>query len=288
MLMMTSRRRSKKPSFHLLIFWVLFAFLLAFIALFELFPIVSVAKLSFLDKSGELTLQNYTLVFQDAFLRQSIWKSIEISFYSSFVAIIISVVFCNSLRRVNSKMRDWILSFYNLSSNFTGVPLAFAFIIILGFNGAITLLMIKLGLVDSFNLYSKTGIILIYIYFQIPLAVLMLYPVYDHLDPRWREAAYLLGAGKFSYWMKIGLPALMESILSTFVLLFANAIGAYATVYALMSGNYNLIPIRISGYISSDVFYNPNLASALSVIMVMILVLIATLNFKVLSRRKYL
>ena len=268
------------------IFWIAFTILILLLLLFEILPIYSVIKLSFVDESGKLSLINYATVLSNDFILQSIYKSIEISFISSIIGLAISVIFCNSLRYTNSRIRDWVLSFYNLSSNFAGVPLAFAFIIILGFNGAITILLSKLGIIESFNLYSKTGIIILYIYFQIPLGVLMLYPAYQHLDPNWKNACYLLGGNKLTYWTKIGLPALKNSILSTFVLLFANALGAYATAFALMSGNYNLIPIRIAGYISSDVFYNPGLASALSVVMVCILIVVAIINFKIINRRK--
>lgn len=68
-----------------------------------------------------------------------------------------------------------MVSFTNMTSNFSGVPLAFAFIIILGFNGAITLLLKDLGLIEKFNVYGIEGLFLIYTYFQIPLGILLLF-----------------------------------------------------------------------------------------------------------------
>jgi putative spermidine/putrescine transport system permease protein len=79
-----------------------------------------------------------------------------------------------------------------MTSNFAGVPLAFAFIILLGFNGSITMLK-QAGIIQDFNLYSKTGLIILYTYFQIPLGVLLLYPAFDALREDWRESAALLG-----------------------------------------------------------------------------------------------
>ena len=81
-----------------------------------------------------------------------------------------------------------LLAFVTMTSNFSGVPLAFAFIIVLGINGAVTLLLKSWGLIDGFNLYSGSGLILIYTYFQIP-ALLLLYPAFDALQDEWPQAA---------------------------------------------------------------------------------------------------
>ena len=89
------------------------------------------------------------------------------------------------------------------------------------------------GIIEDFNLYSKTGLIILYTYFQIPLGVLLLYPAFDALRDDWRESASLLGASTWDFWRHIGIPVLTPALLGTFVILLANALGAYATVYAL-------------------------------------------------------
>ena len=75
-------------------------------------------------------------------------------------------------------------------------------------------------------------LLLCYIYFQIPLATLLLIPAFDGLKKEWREAVALLGGSETVYWLKVGLPNLLPSILGTFSVLFANAVAAYATAYA--------------------------------------------------------
>ena len=97
-----------------------------------------------------------------------------------------------------------------------GVPLAFAFVILLGLNGCLTLLLRKYGLMESFNLYSKSGLIVLYTYFQIPLGVLLLYPAFDALRADWRESAALLGAGPWRYWRHIGLPVLAPALMERY------------------------------------------------------------------------
>lgn len=67
------------------------------------------------------------------------------------------------------------------------------------------------------------------------------------------ESAALLGANGWQFWRHIGLPVLTPALLGTFVILLANALGAYATVYALTTGNFNVLPIRIAAMVSGDI-----------------------------------
>jgi len=185
---------------------------------------------------------------------------------------------------VDSKLRDFVSAFANMTSNFAGVPLAFAFIILLGFNGALTLLLKQVGLLEDFSIYSKSGLILVYTYFQIPLGVLLLYPAFDALREDWRESAALLGASHWQFWRHIGLPVLTPALLGTFVILLANALGAYATVYALTTGNFNVLPIRIAGLVAGDISLDPNLASALAMVLVGLMTLVTVVHQWLLKR----
>ena len=90
------------------------------------------------------------------------------------------------------------------------------------------------------------------------------------LKDEWYEAAALLGSTKLYFWRKVALPVLFPSILGTGILLFANAVGAYATIYGLVLSNYNIIPIQIGSLVSGDIILKPNLAGALAMIMVLI------------------
>lgn len=227
---------------------------------------------------GEFALDNYIEVLDSAFMLQAFGNSLWLSVWSSIFGLAIATLLVSSLRRVDSKLRDAVIAFTNMSSNFAGVPLSFAFIIILGTNGAITLLLKQYGLLGDFDLYGKWGLLAIYIYFQIPLAVLLLYPAFDALSDDWQAAAALLGARTSHYWAKVALPVLSPALFGTFIILIANAIGAYASVYALTSGNYNVITIRIASLVSGDLFLEPNLAAAISVILMALLAFITVIN----------
>ncbi|WP_003543789.1 ABC transporter permease [Desulfotomaculum nigrificans] len=276
----------KKQKFFLLLGLLPFTLLLI---LFEILPILSIAHDSFIDPdNGNYTLDLYREIFHNKFYLQSLRNSLYISLLSSLAGILIAILGAYSLSKLSVKSRERVLMLSNMTSNFAGVPLAFAFMILLGNNGLFTLLLQRCGLdvFHHFNLYSAAGLTVVYIYFQIPLGILLLYPSYDGIKEEWKEAASILGASKFSFWRYVGIPVLLPGILGTFSILFANAMGAYATAYALTNGNYNLIPIRIGALISGDMFLNPNMASALAVILGLMLISLTLINEILFKQKK--
>ena len=272
--------------------WVAALFMLPFAVFFiafQLAPLVWVAVSSFYSDAYETWgLGNYTDILTSSFYLQAMRFSLDISIWSSLFGLLIALVGSYSLRQLGpTRLHDFVMSFTNMTSNFAGVPLAFAFVILLGLNGCLTLLLKKYGLIEGFNLYSRDGLIVLYTYFQIPLGVLLLYPAFDGLRESWRESAALLGAGRWHYWRYIGLPVMCPALMGTFIILLANALGAYATVYALTSGNFNVVPIRIAALVSGDITLDPNMGSALAMLLVALMVFI-TLIHQWLLRRSYL
>ncbi|WP_458370461.1 ABC transporter permease [Pseudomonas fluorescens] len=259
--------------------------LLCVLALFSLAP-TAWLLINSVQVDGAWSLANFSEILNSPFYRQAFGNSLWVSVCSSLIGLAIALVVAASLKRVDCALRDMTVAFTNMASNLSGVSLAFAFIIVMGTNGAVTLLLRRWGLLADFNLYTQTGLTLIYSYFQIPLAVLLLYPAFDALQDDWQEAASLLGASRASYWRLVALPVLLPAVLGTFILLLANAMGAYASAYALMTSNYNLVTIRISSLVAGDISLEPNLAAALSVLLVAMLVLVAMVN-QLLMKRSY-
>jgi putative spermidine/putrescine transport system permease protein len=217
---------------------------------------------------------------------QGIQNSLLISLYSAITSIIVAVVLAYSFTKFSKKAQNRLLMIANMTSNFEGLPLSFSYIILLGNNGLFTLLFAKLGMnvFAHFNLYSWTGLILVYVYFQIPLAIMLLYPSFQGIKLQWKEAAALLGASKLKFWIHIGLPVLLPSIVGIFSILFANAMGAYATAYALVGSNYNLLSLQIANLVSSEVTLNPQLGSALGVLLASTMIVAMWINQRMMRR----
>ena len=87
--------------------------------------------------------------------------------------------------------------------------------------------------------------------------ILVIAPALDGLRREWREAALNLGAGPSQYWRHVALPVLMPSLLGAILLLFGSAFGAYATAYALTSGQLPLVPLLIGQVETGNVLSDP-------------------------------
>ena len=260
--------------------WLALLFLLPFAAFFVIFQIAPLAwvALNSLKASDAWSLANYLELFGSPFYRQAIRHSLEIAGWSSLLGLLIAVLGSHSLRHVDSRLRDFVMAFSNMTSNFAGVPLAFAFIILLGFNGALTLLLKQAGWIDDFNLYSKTGLIILYTYFQIPLGVMLLYPAFDALREDWRESAALLGANGWQMFWHVTLPNIKWGLIYGVVLCTARAMGEFGAV-SVVSGHIrgvtNTLPLHV------EILYNEyNHVAAFSVASLLLLMALVILLLK--------
>lgn len=248
---------------------------LLFAVMFLIAPTLYLVTGAFLNPAGEFTLENIGGLFTDKILA-SYWISIKISLASSIGGALIGfwLAWAVVLGGLPSWIRSSLLTFSGVASNFAGVPLAFAFLATLGRTGLVTMLLrdwFGINLYASgFNLLSFVGLTLTYMYFQIPLMVLIITPALDGLKKEWREAAEILGATNTQYWTKVAMPILFPSILGTTLLLFANAFGAIATAYSLTGSTFNIVPIQLYAQIRGDVLHNPNLGYALALGMIVI------------------
>lgn len=249
--------------------------------LYEIVPLIMVVMNSFQSDAGSgLTLENYQTIASKLLYQKAIINSIKISLISSLAGIVVAFLGAKAIHESKGKISHIFMTILNMVSNFAGVPLAFAYMVLLGNAGFMIHVGQKLGIsaLADFNLYTSNGMSMIYVYFQIPLATLLLVPAFEGIRKEWKEAVALLGGREALFWRKVGLPVLMPEILGTFSVLFANALAAYATVYALMMNNISLLPIQIAGSYVGEVKTKPGLGGALSVTMMVLMCLMILLT----------
>jgi len=247
-----------------------------FALLFLLLPTGILMVGAFQDPAGNFTLFNIAELFRQSAIVSSFWLSIKVSLASAVGGAFAGffVAYAIVLGGLPGWMRGAVMTFAGVASNFAGVPLAFAFLATLGRVGLVTVLLrdwTGFNLYSTgFNILSFSGLTLVYLYFQIPLMVLVIAPALDGLKREWREANAVLGGTNYHYWRYVGLPVLWPSILGATLLLFANAFGAVATAYALTGSSLPIIPIQLFAQIRGDVLNNPNLGYAIAFGMVVI------------------
>jgi putative spermidine/putrescine transport system permease protein len=255
--------------------WLGVAPFLIFALMFLILPTGYLLVGAFQDPAGNFTLANIGDLFQPSIL-SAYWISIEVSAASAIGGAIVGffLAYAAVLGGLPNWIRPTLMTFSGVASNFAGIPLAFAFLATLGRVGLVTTLLIKFFDFNiystGFNLLSFWGLALTYLYFQIPLMVLILTPALDGLKREWREAASILGASTWQYWRHVALPVLWPSILGTTLLLFANAFGAIATAYGLTGSSLNIVTILLYAQIRGDVLHNENLGYALALGMILI------------------
>jgi putative spermidine/putrescine transport system permease protein len=262
-------------------------FIFAF--LFMLWPALSIFTSSFQDRQGNFTFDNI-LGLTQPFILNAYSLSIQISLVTAIAGGIFGFLLAYAviLGGLPRQARTALMTFCGVASNFAGVPLAFAFISTLGRVGFMTVLLrdvFGLNLYDiGFNLYGFWGLSLTYLYFQLPLMVLIISPALDGLKREWREASENLGATPWQYWRYVAMPILLPSLLGAMILLFGNSFGAYATAAALASTSLNLATIVIGAQIRGDVLNNPGLGYALALGMVVVMAISIT-GYTLLQRR---
>jgi len=261
-----------------------------YIVLGLVLPAVAIAVGAFQDSTtGGFTLSNVKTAASGIYLHGFV-TTLGVAVITSIVPGIVGflVAYAIFTAKRGAVLRRCVITASGVFANFGGVPLAFLFIATLGSTGMVTTWLTDIGLnpyTHGFNLYTFSGIVVVYMYFQIPLMVLVILPALEGLRPAWREAANNLGAGAWQYWRYVGGPVLLPAFLGCVLLLFGSAFSAYATAEALTSGSVPLTAIQIGSFLNGNVLAGQqNVGKALGLGMIVIIAVVMT-AYAVLQRR---
>ncbi|MGW2744576.1 ABC transporter permease [Streptomyces sp. NPDC001450] len=264
----SAKRRRRAPG------WLAVVPLLAFTAVAFGLPALAVLDGAFTVKdqatgATSYTAENLSTSLQGPYLT-ALLGSVKLSAISAALGALLGLPLAQAVVSSRSRaLREAVLTASGVLANFGGVPLAFAFVATLGNAGVLT---VHLGLTDKgWDLYSFWGLVLVYLYFLIPLMVLTITPALDGLRVQWREAALNNGATGVQYWRHVALPVLAPSLLGGLVLLFGSAFAAYATAAAMVGSAVPLVTLQIADALSGNVLVGQeNVALALSLDMVLV------------------
>ena len=266
---------------------VVFLPYVAFLAVFLGWPGLYVFRSAFATGTAERSpmIEAVTGQFRGSFV-----FSLQLSFISASIGAVIGALVAVAVVRLDTVrgLRNTVVGYSAVAANMGGIPLAFAFLAAFGMQGLATRLLreINIDIIGwGFRISDFWGIVLVYLYFQIPLMTLVLVPALDGLRRTWAEAAQSLGASSAQYWRLVALPILTPALLGGFLLLVANAFAAYATAFALSSGGSRLVPVQIRFFLQGDTITGKtNLGYALAAWMVIITGVLVT-GFQLLMRR---
>jgi putative spermidine/putrescine transport system permease protein len=269
--------------------WLGVAPFFVYVGLFLLLPTAIVVVGSMTAPGGGFSLTNFAGI-NKPYMVKAFSLSLSVSAVSAVAGAFFGAVLAYAVVTGNPRglLRRSIMSASGVLAQFGGVALAFAFIATISTVGFVTVFLKDHG-IDIYAhgvwLYDAPGITLIYVYFQIPLMVLVFLPALDGIRPQWREATESLGGSTWHYWRYVAGPLLAPAFLGCTLLLFANAFSAYATIAALLTNGGGYVPLQIQALLTSETEQSqPGLAQALAVAMILIVVIVMTL-YTLLQRR---
>ena len=253
-------------------------------------PLYFVVSGALSDPDGRPTLANLAAALTEQQYHAAFAGSLLISAVTAVVGAVFGTFLAQAVLtgRPDGPLRRVVSTAAGVLAYFGGVPLAFAFVAALGQTGLATLWLRAVG-IDlygaGFRIDSLTGLGLAYVYFQVPLMVILVTPTLEGLAPQWREAAENLGASAWEYWRHVALPVLAPGLAGATLVLFGNAFAAYATALALTSGFVPLVPSAIASALSGNVLAGrQNVGLALGVTMVAVIAVVMA-GYLLLQRR---
>ena len=260
----------------------------AFIAIFLLLPIIANVWTSLHNNEGVWSLDSMAKLGEAQYL-SAFLNTMALSAVTAVLggALGLIVAWALATRQRPRWLRSLLLSYAVVASQLGGIPLAFAFIAAIGSQGLITITVFEAtgwDLTETFAVSSFWGLVVVYLYFQVPLMAILVLPAIMGIRREWGESAITLGAGRVRYLLDILLPILSPAIGGAVLLLFANSFSAYATAYALSGGGANLVPILIGFFISGNVLTDQSFGAALATGMMLVITLAMVLRHLLVQR----
>lgn len=231
----------------------------------------------------------YMRIFTDPVFWSGLGGSAVLGISAPLFSTIVGYFVALSLSRSSERVRTLLLFFISLPLTFSGLIIAYGFILVFGRAGFFTLLLAKIGAdpaaVGSF-IYSPLGLGFAYSYYLIPRVVMVVLPVILNFDSAQILAAHSLGARSARAHWDVLIPQVFPSLLTAFCLTSAVAIGAYGTALALVGTQVNILPLILYSKISETGSDFPA-AAALSVVLIALTCMIIALAEAFGSRNRF-
>ena len=221
--------------------YLLFIPCIVLVAYFMIVPLVEIIIPTFTNtKDGMFSA--YKEFFTDSYMMSIFLRTIKISVISSVICMIIGVPVSYYISRVSKKIRGLFiaLSVFPILTN--SVVRSFAWMSILGKNGIINNLLMKLNIINEplSLLYTEGAIIVGTVYIFLPLMIISLVGVMENIDNDLLEAAESLGANRLKSFFKVVFPLSLPGLIVGTVLVFTGSLTAYTTPQ-LLGGNKNTV-----------------------------------------------
>lgn len=235
---------------------------------FLFWPLLSLGLQSLSPEGEELSFSLYTEVLLSKHYLSSFWNTFMLSFLSTLIALVICIPAGIYIEGTQGRDRKLLAVALTIPLSLPGIVIGFFVIITFGFTGVIPKLFEMLtGDRHLAFAYTFYGMLLGYVYFQIPRVVLTIRGAVSSISQDVLDSARTLGASTLQTYWHVILPTLKPSIISAASLSMATGFGAFGTA-ATLSRGYRVVPLEIATAFTEN--FQPKLAGAMSIILVLI------------------
>ena len=182
--------------------------------------------------AGELTLDNYVIVFSDPKTLELLVNSLAYALGSALLGVSVATVLAFITTRTNAPLREYFIFIPILPIILPGMVDNLAWIYLFSPNSGLanTWWRNLTGFADPlFNIYSLTGMVWVMGISLVPLAYLVISAAFQTMDPSLEETARISGSSLFSIFRKITIPLMFPAILSVYLLTFILAFESFET-----------------------------------------------------------
>ncbi|MEF9971434.1 MAG: ABC transporter permease [Oscillospiraceae bacterium] len=254
-------------------------------AIFVVIPILLIAIYAFTSAGGGFTLDNFSgMTSYVPIFGRSLW----LAFLATAICLFIGYPVAYAISRTSPKTQRILLMLLMLPMWINFLLRTYAWMSILENTGLINRALASLGVfdfinnlhvgeagyipIDHFQLINTNGaVILGMVYNYLPFMILPIHSVIIKIDPFVIEAAEDLGAGSGTVFRKVVLPLSLSGVISGITMVFVPSVSTFVISKLLGGGTQMLLGDLIEMQFLGTA-YNPHLGSAISLIMMVIVV----------------
>ena len=268
-------------------FWVKIIVFVIFL-LFLVWPFSSIIINAFKSTKVEgFTMANFQKFFQKKYYYGALKNSVSVSVVPSLFAIVLGVPMAYLMTRYNvwGKKIWHVLAILSLMSPpFLG---AYAWIMMFGRAGSVTTFLKQFG-ISIPTIYGFGGISTVLTLKLYPYIYMYTSGAMESIDSSLEECAENLGSGKLRRFFTVTMPVVTPSITAGALVVFMSALADFGTPMLLGGQDFRTLPVLIYNEYLSEIGGNGNLASAISIIIVIITLVMLVVQKSYVGRRNYI
>lgn len=268
-------------------FWTIITLLGFFVVIaLILYPMFNVLRESFVDAdTGAFGFGNYRTFFETPYYTRSLINSLTVSLGGTLGAIILGVPLAFFTTRYNVWGTPALTSLATLALLTPPFLGAYAWIVMLGRNGFLRLILAAIG-IPLPSIYGPFGIILVFSLQYYPFVFLLTSSGLQTADRSLEEAASNLGASPLRRFFRVTLPLVTPSMTSGALLAFMLSLANFGTPQ-IIGGGFRVLPTMAYNMYTSEMATRPAMASTISIILVIAATIGIFIQRYAAKRRKY-